>query len=40
MKNKILSIVITLSIIAGITPAFAEQISSDFDEYLEEYKSY
>lgn len=36
MKNKILSIVITLSIIAGITPAFAEQISSDFDEYLEE----
>lgn len=36
MKNKILSIVITLSIIAGITPAFAEQISSDFYEYLEE----
>lgn len=36
MKNKILSIVITLSIIAGITPAFAEEISGDFYEYLEE----
>ena len=36
MKNKILSIVIVLSIVAGIIPVFAEQISSDFYEYLEE----